>query len=256
MPMHATSPGHLRRIFTENFSVSDIAEPLASFDGGTPAGDVRRVMDERRYELAGVRREGLVVGYIQREEVEGGVCGDHERSFSEAIVVPDSTSLPTAVMLLAETPRMFITTFGRVGGICTRSDLQKPPVRMWLFGMVTIIEMGFVHAIERDLPNESWTQYVSDGRMEKARILLAERERRNQDLNLLDCLQFSDKGQIVLRDERLRTTLGFKSRRRGEETVKRLEALRNNLAHSQDIVNADWETIVALTENMDVVLGM
>lgn len=252
--MNATSPDHLRRIFTENFSVSDIAEPLASFDADRPAGDVRRVMDARRYELAGVRREGLVVGYVRREDVERSVCGDFERSFSEAIVVPDTTSLPTAVMLLAETPRIFVTTFGRVGGICTRSDLQKPPVRMWLFGMVTIIEMGFVQAIETHLTGEAWHKYVSDARLEKAKTLLAERQRRNQDLNLLDCLQFSDKGQIVLRDEGLRKRLGFKSRRRGEETVKRLEALRNNLAHSQDIVNADWETIVQLTENMDVVL--
>ena len=256
MPMSATSPDHLRRIFTENFSVSDIAEPLASFDAQTPAAEVRRVMDERRYELAGVRRDGLVVGYVQREEVEGSVCGDYERSFSDAIVAPDTTSLPTAVMLLAETPRMFITTFGRVGGICTRTDLQKPTVRMWLFGMVTIIEMGFMQAIEAHLPEEGWHEYVSDGRLEKAKVLLAERQRRNQDLSLLDCLQFSDKGQIVLRNEDLRNKLGFKSRRRGEETVKRLEALRNNLAHSQDIVNADWETIVSLTENMDVELRM
>ena len=256
MPINATSPDHLRRIFTENFAVSDIAEPLASFGAHAPSADARRVMDERRYELVGVRRDGLTVGYVQREEVEGGVCGDYERSFSDAKVVPDSTSLPTVVLLLAETPRIFVTTFGRVGGICTRTDLHKPPVRMWLFGMVTIIEMGFMQAIESHLPNEAWHQYVSEGRLEKAKVLLAERERRNQDLSLLDCLQFSDKGQIVLRNEELRKKIGFASRRRGEETVKRLEALRNNLAHSQDIVNADWETIVSLTENVDVVLGM
>ncbi len=127
-------------------------------------------------------------------------------------------------------------------------------VRKWLFGMVTIIEMGFVQAVETHLPGEEWHKYVSESRLEKAKTLLAERERRNQDLDLLACLQFSDKGQIVLRDEGLRKKRGFKSRRRGEETVKRLEALRNNLAHSQDIVNADWETIVQLTQNMDVVL--
>ena len=254
--MSSNSPDHLRRIFAENFSVSDIAEPLASFDAATPAEDVRRILDERRYELAGVRREGLVVGYLRREDVEGRVCGDYERSFSDAVVVSDSTDLPTAVMLLAERPRIFVATFGRVGGICTRTDLQKPPVRMWLFGMVTIIEMNFMQAIETHLPNGGWHKYVSDSRLEKAKALLAERERRNQDLDLLDCLQFSDKGQIVLRDETLRKKTGFKSRRRGEETVKRLEALRNNLAHSQDIISADWETIVSLTENMDMVLGI
>ena len=33
-----------------------------------------------------------------------------------------------------------------------------------------------------------------------------------------------------------------------------MEKLRNNLAHSQDIVTNDWETIVALAENLDDVL--
>jgi hypothetical protein len=257
MPSSATSPHHLRRVFTENFSVSDIAEPLASFDAATPAAEARRVMDQQRYELAGVRSEGLVVGFLQREELDGGTCADYQRNFSDAVVVPDSTSLPTAVILLSETPRMFVTTFGRVGGICTRSDLLKPSVRMWLFGMVTIIEMNFMQAIETRFPDdEGWRTYLSESRLAKAKTLLAERQRRNQDLGLLDCLQFSDKGQIVLRDETLRAKIGFKSRRRGEDTIKRLEALRNNLAHSQDIVNADWETIVSLTENMDIVLGI
>jgi hypothetical protein len=30
--------------------------------------------------------------------------------------------------------------------------------------------------------------------------------------------------------------------------VKRLEQLRNNLAHAQDILSCDWETIVQLAE--------
>jgi hypothetical protein len=52
----------------------------------------------------------------------------------------------------------------------------------------------------------------------------------------------------VLRNEGLRAKAGFVSRSRGEQTVKELEALRNNLAHSQDIITCDWEIIVKLTE--------
>ncbi|MDP6558285.1 MAG: hypothetical protein QGG71_26720, partial [Pirellulaceae bacterium] len=39
-----------------------------------------------------------------------------------------------------------------------------------------------------------------------------------------------------------------------EEAAKMLEKLRNNLAHSQDIITNDWETIVTLSERLDEVL--
>ena len=117
--------------------------------------------------------------------------------------------------------------------------------------MITIVEMGLTRLIESAYPDGSWRQCLSEGRLQKAEALLAERQRRNQDLDLLDCLQFSDRGQIVLRNEELRKRAGFVSRSRGEQTVKELESLRNNLAHAQDIIACDWDIIVKLTEFLD-----
>ena len=83
---------------------------------------------------------------------------------------------------------------------------------------------------------------------------MQERHRRNQRLTVLDCLQLSDKAQIIARNAKLREMTRFQSRREVEEAAKMLEKLRNNLAHCQDIVVGDWETIVALSENLDRVL--
>ena len=44
---------------------------------------------------------------------------------------------------------------------------------------------------------------------------------------------------------------GILSRRRGDEVIKSLERLRNNLAHTQDIIAFDWQTIVAIVENLE-----
>ena len=78
--------------------------------------------------------------------------------------------------------------------------------------------------IELHCPADSWRANVSEGHP------------------LLDCLQFADKAQIVARHERLRQFTRFDSRRQIEEAGKRLEKLRNDLAHSQDIVANDWDT--------------
>lgn len=254
MIITTASRHRLRQMFTENFSAADIAEPLASFDAGTPAADALAVMVRRAYKVAGVRSEGSICGYVRQEELAQGTCGGAVHPFEPGEVVAASASFAELVLLLKERARLFVTVLGQVGGIVTRTDLQKPPVRMWLFGMITIIEMGLTQLIESAYPAGSWRSQLSEGRLEKAEALLAERQRRNQDVRLLDCLQFSDRGQIVLKNDELRNKAGFVSRRRGEETVKELEALRNNLAHSQDVITGDWDIIVKLTEHLDHII--
>ena len=108
----------------------------------------------------------------------------------------------------------------------TRDDMQKPAVRMWLFGMVTMVELRYTRLIREMCPDESWRQYLSEGRLKKAEDLMAERRRRNRPADMLDCLQLSDKGQIVARDERIRSRTIFTSRRQTEEGINMLEGLR------------------------------
>lgn len=241
-------PDAVRRIFTETFKARDVAEPLASFDADADADAVRAFMAARDFDIVGVRDGGLVVGFVERSALQGGVCGQWLRALDQAAVVDDTISLVAVVTHLNGAPFAFVRALGGVSGIVTTADLQKPPVRMWLFGIVTLIEMRCAELIERHLPNDAWKEYVSAGRLEKAQALLDERSRRNQALRLLDCLQFSDKGQIIARCERIREFTAFPSRSRAEEATKRLEQLRNNLAHAQDVLATDWDTIVRLCE--------
>ena len=126
---------------------------------------------------------------------------------------------------------------------------------MWLFGMITLLEMRTTRLIELNCPGDSWRQYLSESRLQKAEALLEERKRRNQSVELLDCLQISDKGQIIARNEELRRVTRMQSRRQTEQAIRMLESLRNNLAHSQDIISCDWETIVWLCKEMERVIS-
>jgi hypothetical protein len=243
------------RIFLRGTAARDIAEPLRSFDATTAAADARVALATANVTVAGVRAAGLVTGFVVADDLDDGVCGDHLQPFAAGQVVPAATGLSDVVLALNEWPFLFVEVFGAVGGLVTRADLQDPPVRMWLFGMITLIEMRFAQLIARHYDGDAWLDMVSKGRLAKAQALQEERQRRGQFASLLDCLQFSDKAQIVLRDPDLREIAGFVSRRRGEQTMRHLEALRNNLAHAQDIVTFDWEVIVAMAENLENVLG-
>jgi CBS domain-containing protein len=245
----------IEKIFLRGLTVRDIAEPLPSFDSDTPVEHVRSAMKHHHFLVAGVREKGYVAGYLEGTELgESGPCGQFCHPIEEAKILKESAPLSDLVLALNAVPYLFVNFLGEISGIVTRADLDDPPVRMWLFGLITLIEMRFATIIDLNLEGDSWQKYLSNSRLEKAIALQAERRRRNQDPDLIDCLQFSDKGQIIIRDENLRKQIGFASRRRGSEAIKNLEKLRNNLAHAQDIVSLDWETIVSISENLETVV--
>jgi hypothetical protein len=241
-------PEALRRIFTESFIARDIAEPLSSFDAGTNAAEVREYMQAKGLEVVGLRKSGEIVGFVEKHSLEDGPCGRSQRPMSEARVLNDGDSLLSVLTEMNHAPFLFITVLGAVGGVITPADLQKPPVRMWVFGIVTLIEMRCMELIERHCPADTWKEYISEGRLQKAQALLDERTRRYQTVQLIDCLQFSDKGQIIARNEGIRQQTIFTSRRQAEDATKKLELLRNNIAHAQDISKDDLETIVQLCD--------
>ena len=255
MPVTRPSEARLNRVFMEGFSVKDIAEPFASFDDTSPAPHAWAAMNERGWEVVGVRKGGLIVGYAKRHELGNGKCGDTLHAFDSAELVHDAACLPEVAAKLVDLPRLFVTSFGEPSGIVTRADLQKPPVRMWLFGIIALIEMGLTRLIQDRFPDGGWQQYLFEGRLAKAESLMDERKRKRQELDLLDCLSLSDKGRIVLWNEDMQTKVGFVTRTRGEETFKELETLRYNLAHPQDKIICEWNVVAKLAAYLDGVFG-
>jgi hypothetical protein len=244
----------MKRLFTEGFTVLDIAEALVSFDADRNAGEVRKYMYENGLEIVGVRRDGVVSGFVKREELASGKCADHMHDFDESLVLSATSSLQGALAVLAESEYCFLSILGTVGGIVTRNDIQKPPVRMWLFGMITIIEMFMLRTIEAQYPNGTWQQELSEGRLQKAMEILQERKRRNQAAKLIDCLQLSDKAYILMKDPVLRKDAGFESKRAAKTAMKELESLRNNLAHAQDLLTYNWAAILEMSKRLEKVM--
>ncbi len=247
----------LQRLFLGAFSVMDVAVALASFDADRSAEEIRNFLRERDYDVVGVRRDGIVVGYVVREELATGSLGDYLHPFTEDDLVGEAASLQEAIRSLGINGRCFVKLLGSVGAIVTLSDLEKPPVRMFLFGMITILEMEMTRAIRASFPDGSWRTLMSSGRLAKAEELWRERRRRNQEVDLLDCLQFSDKGQLMLKLPAFMqemTKLGISSKKMAIEALKELETLRNNLAHTQEIIPASWERIVIFSSRLERLL--
>ena len=170
-------PASIRRVFVETFTVRDIAEPLASFDASAPSSEVRACMEAQHLDIAGIRSAGRIVGFVRRESLGGGDCSRHCVPLEDATVLDESSPLLSVLLELNRSPFVFVSLLGSLGGIVTRAALQKAPVRMWLFGLLTLIEMRFTELIERHCPADDWTEYLSEGRLQKAANLLSERKK-------------------------------------------------------------------------------
>jgi len=245
--MHIPQHVRLHRLFFKGFTAMDLAEPLVSFDAEAEALKVRQFMLDKDFDLVGVREEGLVRGYARREALTAGRCGEHRVPFgANGERVPESASLVEVVGALAVHRQCFVTTLDQPAAIITREDLEKPPMRMFLFGVITLAEMVMTEILRRNYAGGAWQASLSPARLEKAAALQAERERRGQRADLIDCLQFGDKGSILSYDQAFQAALGFTSRREVRQAVKELETLRNNLAHTQAIVPDGWQRIVII----------
>jgi len=210
--------------------------------------------DNLDFDVMGLEDGGNVYGYVERENLRSGPCGNYQKMFHPSELIAKSTPLSDLFSLMRKISRMFVLDGNRVTGIVTRGDLQKAPARMFLFGFITLIEMNLLRLIRNRYPNNSWRTLLSDGRVEKANELYRKRKARNEAIDLADCLQFCDKSDLILNITMIRDRIESEIEKSGHSLLNRIETLRDKLAHAQDIVvGTTWTEIAdAVTDIIEL----
>ncbi len=244
----------MKKLFTEAFTAVEIAEPLLSFDNDRNSKHVKQIIAANEQTVAGVRVDGVVAGFALLDELSEGICGDHIYPFDNEQIISVSTSFPDIIDKLCNWQYCFVSILDSIGAVICKDDFQKPPVRMWLFGMISIVEMFISRTIKEQFPDSSWQSKVPEGRLNAARELQSDRKRAGQNVNLLDCLHLSDKAGILIKDPDMREDFGFGSRKEAKKGIWEFMSLRNSLAHAHDIVTYDWDMIVMMSKRLDKIM--
>ncbi|WP_066172522.1 hypothetical protein [Bacillus marinisedimentorum] len=248
---------NLRTLYKERITVAEIAEPLARCRSDEPAVDVFDRLDKRQFEVVGIVEQGSVCGYAKKEDLLAvNVCGEAKKLFSPRDIITSSMPLIEIFGVLKHSRSTFVLDERRDVYIITRSDLQKIPVRMLLFGLVSLIELHMLRIIRSQFPNREWQQFMTPGRLQKAHELLELRRERTEAIDLADCLQFSDKKEIIVGSDMLRQKLGFPSKKKGRAIFEGVESLRDKLAHAQDLViGTTWSRLFDIIESSEGLLA-
>ncbi len=249
-----SSVADLKEIVDHVLVVEYIAEPLVSFDSEGAAQQARKFADMKEYDVIGIRRDGLVSGFANTRELADGELGIYEKVFSPDQCLSAARPISEVMEALRGNAHLFILRFDQVDSIVTRGDLQKAPVRMRLFGLVSLLEMQLLRLIRLRFGEEGWQKLLTDTRIKAAGKVHEDRQNRKEQIQLSDCLQFCDKRDIILKTPELLDALGFKSKNGAEKLLKDLENLRDHLAHAQDIVTGRWPELANLAKQAEELL--
>lgn len=106
--------------------------------------------------------------------------------------------------------------------------------------------MQMLRIIRDRYPENSWENKISSPRREKVEKLFEERKKKNEEIDRADCLQFCDKRDIISETEDLLKKLQY-DKKEFCKLLEEVEKIRNNLAHAQDIITADWPNIIDIS---------
>lgn len=248
----------IRRLFEKEISTASILESLMSCPADASADEMRQQLDQRDFEVAGVKNEqdGPLLGFVSRSDLLSGLVRDHLRPFEEQHLIADSTPLADIISILSEREFQFVLVGPNVQGIVVSADLNKPPVRIFLFALVSLLEMHLSFWIGRMYSLDDWKSKLSENRLQTAIDLFAKRKQENQEITLLSCLQFCDKRDLFLANREIREKLGIESRQAATYMLKDAEKLRNHLAHSQDDIAAGttWSEVAKTILGIEKIL--
>ncbi|MGE7119421.1 hypothetical protein ACQKIC_04355 [Peribacillus sp. NPDC046944] len=239
----------LKNLYEENITVRSIAQEFEFCGKDESAIDIKNVMEEKHFDTLAVKDQGEIVGYIDRHELGEGNISDYMKLFSPRELVSDSTPLIQLLGIFKKKTRVFVLENNSIKKLITHADLQKPPIRMLIFGYITLLEMRLSDIIMHRFGGESWYPMISEDRLHKASELYERRMEKNEEINLIECLQISDKFDIIHKDKELRTFFQIPSKSKGKKDANAIRKLRDKISHANELgMDMSWIEIIEVVE--------
>lgn len=241
-------------VLGDRILAKDICEPLRCCPADAPAAAIAAELRARDFDIAGVREQedSPVIGLVRGASLIEGSVRDHVEKIELTDVVEATVTVRALLDVLKLRPFVFVKVGGSTDAILTRADLNKPMVRVYLFGLISLLEIHMGFWIDLAYADQAWEPVLTRGRLDAAKRMQNLRADEGQKADLLQCLQLCDKRTLVVESATLIDQLGLGPKQASCNFLVAVEHLRNSLAHSQYDLTAggSWEQVIALTEGI------
>jgi len=198
---------------------------LETCDVDAEIGDVLSDPRTQSFDCLPVRANGVIVGCVWRSAGLVGAAREHMQPITEGLLVSADLPLTQFIPMIADAPQRLVLDGASICGIVTWSDLQKLPVRLFVFTLITYLEIIMAQTIlTRFTSEEEWFQLIAQWRRQHIEETRRALQRKNLEPPLIELTSFADKRVIL--------TKRFELGEQFVSDLKAIEALRHTTAHA------------------------
>lgn len=228
----------LHNILKDSLLVRAVHVELTSCVPGKKAQEVRAEMKKHTFDIMGYKVGNKVAGYVCQEDLISGTCDAYRKPLEPSDTINACSPILTMLSQMKNRRWLFTAVKDDVIGIVTLADLQKAPVRMALFGLVSLLEIHTLSMVKRCYPRKiDIERGLGQRSWEKVKNDYEEMQDRHEDIELAATLLLPAKKDLLCNVPSLPEFLGFRNRGEAREVFKQAIALRNNLVHGRDVVH-------------------
>lgn len=246
----------------QSLTVGLIASDFRVYSPLDSRDEVLQEMDRNNWDCAGYssRECKYAEGVIRKQDISASK--EPLSALSEPIdlstLVASECPIRDALPRIVDNGCLYVFSAKGVNKLVTRADLNKQQVRMLIYGFISSFEVRMAEWIKSTNTDQAefWQlvereELLTSDRLEKANEVLNRRRQKGEDTELLDCLMFIDKSNLV-RKLFADTSLSKWGKKELKSLFNRMQAIRDDLAHARDANNTvSWMRIVESLETIE-----
>lgn len=206
------------------------------------AESVLATMREKDFDMAPIfHLDGRITSYVLRRDLEGETLGGdqiskHARSLGLDRVISSSSSILTHLQLWEEHSYYLVNSSNKLAGIVTYADLNKAPVRLIFFTILSEIEEKLRRLIRRKMPNDDWLLFLEERRRRRIEASYRIDKEKNFEVSKTIYLMFSELLSLFDHNH-LYGLLRYQTKDAYVPVRVELNEFRNSIMHSKPLVS-------------------
>jgi hypothetical protein len=215
---------------------------------------VHKICESDRYrpfDYLPVKRGSHIIGLLSLTNIRSNSDAGsdpvfkHMKHIDDTILVSSDVGILSFVEHAEEHPCRLVVSGMKLDGIVTLSDLQKLPVRPSIFFLITHLELLMATTLRSTFNEDGdWLKLLSQNRQDRIEEKWNALKIGNMDIDRILATDFCDKRDLILKLGLFHSGI---TRKQATEQLKKIERLRDHVAHAGDIASTQAKALQAVS---------